>query len=545
MNNATVNIPATATTDRRRWIALWTLAAGLAMIVLDGTIVGVALPTIINDLRLDLTDAQWINSLYNVVFAALLLTMGRVGDRLGRRSLFLTGIALFLIGSVLAALSAGASALILARVVQGVGGAMILPSTLSTVNATFRGKDRAAAFGVWGAVMSGSAALGPLLGGWLTESFAWQWIFWVNVPLGLAILVAAVLVVPQTHGAPARRGVDVDGLLTSGIGFGALVFALIEGNQLGWWSPREPLTVFGVTWPATAPVSVVPVAALVGVIFIGLFVLWERHRARVRRDALLDLSLFRTPTFAWGNLTAAMVAIGEFALVLILPLYLVNALGLGVLHTGLVLAAMALGAFFSGAGARHLACRLGAPMVVTVGLLLELLGVVGVSLTVWRQSPAWLLALPLVVYGIGLGLASAQLTSTVLQDIPTEQSGAGSATQSTVRQLGSALGSALGGTALAVTLHQVLPGRLAAVGLDPAQVDAFTRQITDSAGGILHAARAGTLPLGPNGLRVIDAMTDAFATASAWATGSAAVFLTLGLLGSLAVQRASARSLGR
>ncbi|NNG18459.1 DHA2 family efflux MFS transporter permease subunit [Naumannella sp. ID2617S] len=515
------------------------------MIVLDGTIVGVALPTIITDLRLDLTDAQWINSLYNVVFAALLLTMGRVGDRLGRRSLFLTGIALFLIGSVLAALSAGASALILARVVQGVGGAMILPSTLSTVNATFRGKDRAAAFGVWGAVMSGSAALGPLLGGWLTESFAWQWIFWVNVPLGLAILVAAVLVVPQTHGAPARRGVDVDGLLTSGIGFGALVFALIEGNQLGWWSPREPLTVFGVTWPATAPVSVVPVAALVGVIFIGLFVLWERHRARVRRDALLDLSLFRTPTFAWGNLTAAMVAIGEFALVLILPLYLVNALGLGVLHTGLVLAAMALGAFFSGAGARHLAGRLGAPMVVTVGLLLELLGVVGVSLTVWRQSPAWLLALPLLVYGIGLGLASAQLTSTVLQDIPTEQSGAGSATQSTVRQLGSALGSALGGTALAVTLHQVLPGRLAAVGLDPAQVDAFTRQITDSAGGILHAARAGTLPLGPNGLRVIDAMTDAFATASAWATGSAAVFLTLGLLGSLAVQRASARGPGR
>lgn len=521
--------------DPRRWYALGVLAAGLSMIVLDGTIVGVALPTIIGDLHLDLTDAQWVNALYNVVFAALLLTTGRLGDRWGRRGIFIAGVVAFVGGSILAAAAGSGSALIWSRVVQGVGGAMILPSTLSTVNATFRGKDRAAAFGVWGAVMSGMAAVGPLLGGWLTQTFDWRWIFWVNVPLGVAILIGAVLVVPPTRGLPGRRGVDVDGLLTSGIGFGALVFALIEGNQLGWWRPRAPLTVLGLTWPTTAPISIVPVLALVGAVFIGLFVLWERHRARVQRDALLDLALFRTPTFAWGNLTAATVTMGEFALVLVLPLYLVNVAGLSVLRTGFALATMALGAFGSGASARHLAARLGAPGTVVLGLALEVVGVAAVALAIGAQASPVLIAALLVVYGIGLGLASAQLTSTVLGDIPPELSGQGSATQSTVRQLGSALGSAVAGTVLAVALAAALPDRLA--GLVPAaQADQLTQTVIDSAGGVIAGLRThGTSPLA-------DTLAAGFANATMWAAWAACGFLLLGLLGSLRVRRAAQAS---
>lgn len=160
-----------------KWAALWVLALGLGMIILDGTIVGVALPTIIQDLSLDITQAQWINSIYSVVFAALLLSAGRIGDRLGRKRVFIVGTTTFIIGSLLAALAGSVTPLLLARVVQGVGGAMVLPATLSTVNAVFRGKDRAAAFGVWGATMSGAAAVGPLLGGWLAGSFSWEWIF--------------------------------------------------------------------------------------------------------------------------------------------------------------------------------------------------------------------------------------------------------------------------------------------------------------------------------------------------------------------------------
>ncbi len=165
---------------RSDWIGLWVLALALAMIVLDGTIVGVSLPVIISDLDLSLTEAQWVNSLYSVVFAGLLLTFGRLGDRFGRRRLMILGVAIFMLGSIMAALSGAGGLLIASRAVQGVGGALVLPSTLSTVNATFRGKDRAAAFGVWGAVMSGAAAIGPLLGGFLTKVAAWPWIFWVN-----------------------------------------------------------------------------------------------------------------------------------------------------------------------------------------------------------------------------------------------------------------------------------------------------------------------------------------------------------------------------
>jgi len=278
---------------RREWIGLGVLAAGLSLIVVDGTIVNVSLPVIIDELGLNLTDAQWINSIYAVVFAALLLTAGRLGDRLGRRMLFILGVVVFIVGSLMASASDSASALIVARVVQGVGGAFVLPCTLSTVNATFRGRDRAIAFGVWGAVISGMAAVGPLLGGWLTTSFTWPWIFLVNVPIGILVIIGAFLTVPETRAKITVPGLDVVGLLLSAIGFGALIFALIEGQTIGWWTPIADLNLFGISWPATAPISAIPVIAAVGVVALVVFVVWERHRARIGYSAILDLALFR------------------------------------------------------------------------------------------------------------------------------------------------------------------------------------------------------------------------------------------------------------
>ena len=403
-----------------RWKALAVLAAGLSLIILDGTIVGVALPTLISALNLNLPDAQWVNAIYNVIFAALLLGAGRLGDRVGRRTTFAAGVVLFIGGSLLAAMASGSGSLIASRAVQGVGGALVLPSTLSSVNSLFQGKDRAAAFGIWGAVMSGMAALGPLLGGVLTEYASWRWIFWVNLPLGLLVLAGIAAWVPQTRGKQAEKGVDVDGLLTSALGFGLLVFGLIEATSLGWWTKKETLKVFGWSWPESWSMSPVPWAIAIGLVFIALFIGWENHRAKVGRDALIDLTLFRVGTFSWGNLTAATVAIGEFSLMFVLPLFLVNSVGLSTVRTGVVLAAMALGAFFSGASARHLAARVGAPGVVVLGLTLEVVGVGLLAWTVGAQASTWFVMLTLVVYGIGLGLASAQLSSTVLHDIPQE-----------------------------------------------------------------------------------------------------------------------------
>ena len=533
---------APASADPRRWWGLSVLALGLSMIVLDGTIVGVALPRIIEDLQLTLTDAQWVNSLYAMVFAALLLTVGRLGDRYGRRNLFVLGVVVFVLGSITAARAQGAESLIASRALQGVGGAMVLPSTLSSVNATFRGKDRAVAFGIWGAVMAGMAAVGPLLGGWLTTSYDWRWIFLVNIPVGALVIVGAFLVVPQTRDGVQARGLDVDGLLTSGIGLGLIVFALIEGTSLGWWTPKADLTVFGVTWPASAPISPVPVAFAVGVLFLGLFVLWERHRARVRRDAILDLTLFSIPTFSWGNVTALTVAAGEFGLLFVLPLYLVNVLGLSILHAGFVLAALAVGAFVSGAQARHLAARMRPSSVVILGLVLELVGALVTALLIGPSTPGWLVALPLVVYGLGVGLASAQLTSTILVDVPTQRSGTASATQSTARQLGAAAGSALAGPALAVALTHHLPERLAQIpGLPGGVTDRLVTATVESAGGVISSVRGqGTHgDLGGLGPAVSDALAAGFADATSTALLVASAILLAGLVGSIQVARAS------
>lgn len=522
--------PDTLVPTRRDWLGLATLAAGLGMIVLDGTIVGVALPDMIQPLHLTLSDAQWVSSLYAAILAALLLSAGRLADRWGRKRLFLIGIVVFVAGSAAAAASGTGGALIAARAVQAVGAALILPTTLSSVNAVFRGKHRAAAFGVWGAVISGAAAVGPLAGGALTQYASWPWIFLVNVPLGAVIFVVAIFTVRETSERAAGGGVDIAGAVLSAIGFAALVFVVIEGPDLGWWLPQQDFPVLGFVWPHTAPVSIVVPLAVVALAGIGGFLLWETHRARTGRTVLLNLALFRLPTFSWGNITAGTVAIGEFAIVFVLPLFLVNARGLDVMQAGLVLAAMAAGAFVSGAAARHLSARLGAPGVVILGLVMEVAGIVVVALVVAPDAAAWAISAPLVVYGLGLGLASAQLTGTVLHDVPPAQSGQGSATQSTVRQVGTALGTALSGAALSVALAVTLPAATSGMpGVD--SVVAATRA---SAGATIAQLRA------QHSDALVAALSTGFADATRVSLLVAALFLVLGLVGALRV-RAVAR----
>ncbi len=357
--------------------------------------------------------------------------------------------------------------------------------------------------------------------------------FLVNLPLGALILALAVWAVPETRGSGFRRGADVDGALLSAIGFGALVFAVIEGPDLGWWTPKADLTLGSWTWPASAPISVVPICLAVAAVALTLFVFWERHRERVQRDALLDLHLFSLRTFSWGNVTAAMVAVGEFAIIFVLPLYLTAALGLSIMQTGLVLAAMAFGAFASGAAARHLAARFGSPGTVLIGLGLEVVGVLVLAALASATTPGWLIALPLVVYGLGLGLASAQLTGTVLRDVPVEISGQGSATQSTVRQIGTALGTAFAGAALSISLAVTLPGALSDAGITGTAATELADATRTSAGTLISQLRAqgASSMLGAQTDAAVQALSAGFADATRWSLLVASAFLLLGLVG--------------
>lgn len=526
--------------------ALAVLATGLGMIVLDGTIVAVALPAIIADLHLDLSDAQWVNASYSVVFAALLLGMGRLGDRFGRRWVFVGGVAIFGIGSALAAAAVGPASLIAARLVQGVGGAAALPAALSTVSATFRGKSRVAAFAVWGAVASGAAAVGPLLGGWLTTSFTWPWIFLVNLPVAAFVIVGAIRWVPDSRAEGVAPGLDVTGLVLSVIGFGGIVYGLVEGAALGWWHPSGA-QLFGIHWSKDAPISATPVVLAIGVLATASFVAWQHHRRRVQRSALLDLTLFEIPTFRWGNLTAVTVAIGEFGIVFVMPLYLVNAAGLDTMGAGLVIGAMAVGAFASGAMARHLAARIGPAGTVVVGLLLELAGTVATAISVALHVAPGILAIYLAVYGLGLGLAAAQLTGTTLRDVPVAESGQGSAAQSTVRQLGSALGTAIVGAVLATALAATVPAALRGTGLEADHATALATATVESAGSNIAELRehGASYDLGGTAQEVVDALSDGFAEATSRGLWFAVAFLVLGLAGSLLVVRASRTTAAR
>lgn len=513
------------TAGAARWWGLVAVSLGVAMIIVDATIVNVAVPSIIDDLGATATDAQWIQEAYTLVFAALLLIAGRTADRSGRRRLFLVGVVVFVLASVLCAVVDSPGALIAGRALQGVGGAMILPTSLALLNANFSGRERGIAFAVWGSTIGGTAALGPLLGGWLTTDLSWRWAFGVNVPIGVLVCAGVLLWVRESREPGAAGGIDLPGTLLSVIGFAGLVFGLIEGRTYGWLATRGTVSLFGLDW--TWGVSPVAVAFAVGIAALVLFVVVELRRAAAGRPVLLDLTLFGIASFRNGNAVAAVVSLGEFGLLFSLPLWLQNVLGYSALRTGVVLLALAVGSFVASGLGAVLSERLGPVATVRLGITLELLGVAGIGLVAATDTAWWEIAVALFVYGLGVGLATAQITGVVLADVPVAVSGQASGIQSTVRQLGSALGIAVLGTVLFSTLTSRLDSDLAGT-LPPEQRTTLVSAVGDSAGAAIPALAAQ-----PQTLPVAEAARDALSEATRWSAWAAAAFLLVGLVASV------------
>ena len=485
------------TEGRGRWIGLAMLSIGVAMIIVDATIVNVAVPSIIRDLKLNSTTAEWVNTVYALVFAALLVTVGRLGDVWGRRRMYLMGLVLFAVASMLAGLAPTGDLLIAARVLQGVGGAMILPSTQSILNTNFRGRDRAIAFGIWGATIGGMAAVGPLLGGWLTTYLDWRWAFFINVPVAVLAVAGVLRYIGESRDEDARPGFDLLGFLLITLGLGAFVFGLIEGRSYGWWTPTQPFAVLGWAWPS-ATVSVIPFALVLGVVALVLFLVVEQIRSRQGKFFLFDVSLWRYPAFRYGNLAGTIVSLGEFGLLFALPLFLQGVIGYTAFETGLVFLSLAVGSFFAAPMAARIAHTWGPRRAVTLGMALEAVGIITTSLLVSTTVSGFVLAAPLFVYGVGVGLATAQLTSIVLSDVPAQRSGLASGANSTMRQVGSALGIAILGTVLFTTLVSGTSRNLTAAlpGTSPACVDLVTNLVDATAGQILPALRNPTASAG-------------------------------------------------
>jgi EmrB/QacA subfamily drug resistance transporter len=520
---------------RGRWLGMVVLSLGVSLIIVDATIVNVLLPRMVTDLGLRTTDAEWVTSIYSLVFAALLISFGRAGDLFGRRRMFVLGTVVFVLASLLAARSGSGPALIAARAVQGIGASMILPATLSTVNAVFTGRDRAIAFGIWGSMIGGMAALGPLLGGWLATSYGWRWAFGVNLPIGVILVIGVLKLIPETRDTDTRRGIDWPGAVLSALGLGSLVFALIEGQRYGWWTPTRPFTAGPYGWPLTG-LSPVPVALASSAVLVAALIVVERVRARAALPVVLDLSLFHIAGFRRGNAASALISVGELGLLFVLPLFLQGVHGNSPLQICVAIVPLALGAFLAGPFAARLSHRHGAPRVVQIGMLLEVAAVLAIGLTTHAGTTGFGLAPWMLIYGVGLGLTSAQLTNVSLVDVPRARSGQASGTQSTARQIGSAVGIALIGTVFATSLGHVMHQRLEFTDVPPAQRTAMARELRESAG--TYTRTLHELPGSQQAARAAD---ESLAIAADRAMLVTAGILGLGLLLSLRLGRSTGR----
>ncbi len=532
---------------RNRWIGLVFISLAISLVIIDGTIVNTIFPSIIEDLGLTSTEVQWVQESYVLVFASLLLVWGSLADRIGRRKVLVIGLVTFVLASVWAGFSQDAAQMIMARVAQGVGGAMVLPTTLSLVNANFQGRERGIAFAVWGSTIGGMVAVGPVLGGWLATDFDWRWAFNINLPLGLLVIAGLLYWIGESKQEHREGGIDYVGAGISVVMFATLVFGLIEGRVYGWWqaSTTNVFTIGDFSWP-TEGLSIIPVSLGISLVFFVLFALWEKARERAHKNVLLDLDLFKIGSFRNGSIAALIISMGEFGLLFAIPLWLQNVLGLSAISSGLVLLWLAGGSFLASGIGGAMSGKLSATNAVRIGVALELIGIAGIALfgTIeggWLSVAAWLM-----IYGMGIGLATAQLTGVIMVDVPNEKIGQASGSQSTVRQIGSALGIAVLGTILFTSTQVASEQNLREVPLiasiDAAAqtelVEELTDQVVDSAGAALPYVEAGMIQAGlpPQAAADIQAAANQGFTTGVQATGwAAAGFMALGFASTFAM----------
>ena len=411
--------------ERRKW---WTLAAvsfGLFMIMLDNTVVNVALPSIQEDLGATLSQLQWIVTGYALTFAALMLIGGKLADAYGRRLIFVIGIVIFTLASLWCGLSNTSEMLIMARIVQGAGAALMNPATLSIISATFPPKQRGAAIGIWAGVSALALAIGPLVGGLLTEHLSWHWIFFINVPVGMLAIAATLLLVTESKDE-THESLDLPGLGTSALGLFALTYGLIEANSYGWTSAR----IVG--------------SFAVAVVSLVSFVLIERRR----RYPMLDLTLFRSGTYTGANVSMLLVALSMFGVFFFVSLYMQNVLGYSAVQAGAAFLPMTVLIILIAPIAGRASDRFGSRWLMTIGMVL-----LSVQLLYFSQLTAtsdfWNLLPGFILGGFGMAMAMTPTAAAATRAVPVHKSGVGSAVLNAMRQVGGSVGIALMGAIVA------------------------------------------------------------------------------------------------
>ncbi len=438
------------------WLVLVVLCAAIFMLLLDSTIVNVAQRKIQVGLDANLSQIQWVLDAYILTFAVLLLTFGRLGDIFGRRRLFALGLTIFTLASVLCGISSwlgdlvgvsGANALIFSRVIQGIGGALMMPQSLSLLTVVFPPEKRGAAFGIWGSIVALGAVIGPVLGGYIVTDYAWEWVFLINVPVGIAAVIATFMVVPESVDTNASHAIDWGGVLLSGLGIFALVFALIEGTSKGWTS------------------TLIVGLFIASAILLVAFVLWEKRHS----DPIMKLELFQIRNFWVSNVLGGIISFGVISMIFPLSAFLQGVLGNSPIRAGLTIVPLSIAMTLTAPFAGRFADRFGGRWFLVSGFAIMTLGV---SLVVMQIGPGttWKsLAIPLAVTGLGMGLSFPPMTTVAMKDVPLRIAGSASGMINTTRNIGQVLGVAVLGSVLQSRVGAETSSSLVSTGIDATQ----------------------------------------------------------------------------
>jgi EmrB/QacA subfamily drug resistance transporter len=458
------------------WAVLTLASLGYFMTLLDLTIVNIAIPNMITRLSASLDDVLWVLNAYALVLAVLVITCGRLGDRLGPRAMFTAGIAVFTAASAACGFAPSAGWLIAFRAVQGTGAAMLMPQTLAMVTIVFPPGRRGAAFGVWGAVTGLATIAGPVLGGLLVTAFGWRWIFFINLPVGLAVLAATPAIIPELR-TGLRHRMDLRGVALASIALLAICYGLVEGQHYNWGTVSGFITI--------------PLIFGTGAVFLAAFLIDQARRQHGGNEPLLPFELFRDRNFTLMNWTSAALSVGMLGVFLGFTIYLQSVLGFSAIKAGLTLLPSSLVSVIAAPAAGKLTDRIGGKYLLLSGLACFAAGT-GWAVLAAGTGSAWDTFLPsMSLLGLGIGLVFAPLTTIAMSRVPERLAGAASGTLNTMRQVGSVAGTAAVGA--------LLQNRLVSSLTSQATAHATTLPATARApfvDGFRQTAASGTLAAG-------------------------------------------------
>jgi len=464
----------------RKWAPVFVMALGLAIIIIDTTLLNVSIKYLIADLKTDIQSIQWVITAYALTLAALTITGGRLGDIWGRKKMFVVGAAIFAIGSFIASISHNVGTMIAGEsIIEGIGAALMMPATLSLLVSSYQGRDRAIAMGVWGGVAGASSAVGPILGGFLTTNYSWRWGFRINIIVAIILIVGSIII-KECKDEKDKPTLDIFGMILSSLGLLSFVFGITESSRYGWWRAKEIFVAFGHNI-SFGDISVVPVAMILGALILAAFLLWENYVSSKGKTPLVSLKLFKNTPFTSGVANTAIMSIGQAGMIFAAPIFFQAVRGLDAYHTGLAFLPQSLAAFiFAPLTAIVFSKKISSKRLIQIGLLLFTLGLIVLRSELKIDAEVHDFMPGLIIFGIAIGVSMAELSNLTLSAVNVNEAGEASGINNTFRQIGSTLGSAIIGAALLTALTSNLSNGIDNSTIIPAQAKEKISQAVSS-----------------------------------------------------------------